>query len=256
MFLFYFFGFEACGFLAPCPGIGPIAPCIGRWSPNHWTARDVPQEFFYIGSFDSQATPWGNGMIVPNLRMFKPRHREGKWLEKNHTVICWTGIWTKAILLLTTVLYFWFEIVCTGLTMEPLGLDCCASQHSESIVHCSHNGLYCNFPCIIYRTLQVEKRKNVTVISIAGVSTPAYPACVLSCFSHVWFFMTLRTVDSQASLFMGFSGQEYWSGLPCPPQGIFLTQGSNPHLFTSPALAGFFTISATWEAPSNPTSCY
>ena len=30
-------------------------------------------------------------------------------------------------------------------------------------------------------------------------------------------------------------------------QGIFLTQGSNPHL--SPALAGgFFTIGATWEA--------
>ena len=85
-FCFIFFGLKACGFLAPCPGIGPIAPCIGRWSPNHWTARDVPQEFFYIGSFDSQATPWGNGMIVPNLQMFKPRHREGKWLEKNHTV--------------------------------------------------------------------------------------------------------------------------------------------------------------------------
>ena len=26
----------------------------------------------------------------------------------------------------------------------------------------------------------------------------------------------------------GFSGQEYWSGLPCLPWGIFLTQGSNP----------------------------
>ena len=37
-------------------------------------------------------------------------------------------------------------------------------------------------------------------------------------------------------------------------QGIFLTQGSNPHL-TSPALAGgFFTTNATWEAqlPSYP----
>ena len=28
---------------------------------------------------------------------------------------------------------------------------------------------------------------------------------------------------------MGFSRQEYWSGLPCPPcQGIFPTQGLNP----------------------------
>ena len=26
---------------------------------------------------------------------------------------------------------------------------------------------------------------------------------------------------------MGFSWQEYWSGLPCPSPGIFLTQGSN-----------------------------
>ena len=35
-------------------------------------------------------------------------------------------------------------------------------------------------------------------------------------------------------------------------QGIFLTQGSNPRLLTSPALAGmFFTTSATWEALSN-----
>ena len=29
---------------------------------------------------------------------------------------------------------------------------------------------------------------------------------------------------------MGFSRQKYWSGLPCPPQGIFPTQASNPHL--------------------------
>ena len=27
---------------------------------------------------------------------------------------------------------------------------------------------------------------------------------------------------------MGFSRQEFWSGLPCPPPGIFPTQGSNP----------------------------
>ena len=29
---------------------------------------------------------------------------------------------------------------------------------------------------------------------------------------------------------MGFSGQEYWSGLHFLLQGIFPTQGSNPHL--------------------------
>ena len=34
----------------------------------------------------------------------------------------------------------------------------------------------------------------------------------------------------QAPLSMGFSRQEYWSGLLYPTQGIFLTQGSNPIL--------------------------
>ena len=43
--------------------------------------------------------------------------------------------------------------------------------------------------------------------------------------------------------------QEYWSGLPCPPLGIFWTQGSAPSLLLSPGLAGgFFTASATGEA--------
>ena len=45
---------------------------------------------------------------------------------------------------------------------------------------------------------------------------------------------------------MGFSRQEYWSGLPCPPPG--LAQGLNVRLM-SPALpGGFFTTSVTWEA--------
>ena len=34
----------------------------------------------------------------------------------------------------------------------------------------------------------------------------------------------------QAPLSVQLSGQEYWSGLPCPPPGVFPTQGSNPCL--------------------------
>ena len=44
-------------------------------------------------------------------------------------------------------------------------------------------------------------------------------ACVLSCFSRVRLFGTLWTVARQAPLSMGFSRQEYWSGLPFPPPG-------------------------------------
>ena len=29
---------------------------------------------------------------------------------------------------------------------------------------------------------------------------------------------------------MGLFRQEYWSGLPCPPQGILSVQGTNPYL--------------------------
>ena len=46
---------------------------------------------------------------------------------------------------------------------------------------------------------------------------------------------------------MGFSRQECWSGLPCPPPRDLPDSGTEP---TSPALAGgFLTTSATWEAP-------
>ena len=41
---------------------------------------------------------------------------------------------------------------------------------------------------------------------------------------------TLWTVACQAPLSMGFSRQEYWVGCHSLPQGIFLTQGSNPGL--------------------------
>ena len=41
---------------------------------------------------------------------------------------------------------------------------------------------------------------------------------------------TAWTVGHQAPLSMEFSRQEYWSGLPRPPPGIFPTQGSSPGL--------------------------
>ena len=55
-------------------------------------------------------------------------------------------------------------------------------------------------------------------------------------------------VAHQAFLSMGFSRQEYWSGLPCPPPGGNLPNpGMEPASLSSSALAGrFFTTSATW----------
>ena len=66
---------------------------------------------------------------------------------------------------------------------------------------------------------------------------------------HVQLFVTLWAVAHQASLSMGFSRQQYWSGLPCPPSWDLPNSGIEPTSLMSPALAGeFFTTSATWEA--------
>ena len=75
-------------------------------------------------------------------------------------------------------------------------------------------------------------------------------ACmVLSHFSRVQLFATPWAVAGQALPSMGFSRQEYWSGLSCPPPGIFPMQGSNLHLLCLHALAGgFFTA----EPPGKP----
>ena len=49
---------------------------------------------------------------------------------------------------------------------------------------------------------------------------------------------------------MGFSKQEYWSGLPFPCLGDLPDPGIETMSVTSPELAGrVFTNSATWEAP-------
>ena len=79
---------------------------------------------------------------------------------------------------------------------------------------------------------------------------PALLGCaVLSRFSRVRLYATPGTVACQASLPMGFSRQEYWSELPCPPPGDLPDPGIEPTSLRSPALAGgFFTTSTTWEA--------
>ena len=59
-------------------------------------------------------------------------------------------------------------------------------------------------------------------------------------------------IAHQASLSMGFSRQEHWSGLPCPPPGDLPDPRIKPTSPVPPALAGrFFTI----EPPDKPLLC-
>ena len=58
-----------------------------------------------------------------------------------------------------------------------------------------------------------------------------WSVCACVCVvSRVQLFATPWTVTHQAPLSIGFSRQEYQSGLPFPLQKIFLAQGLNPRL--------------------------
>ena len=59
---------------------------------------------------------------------------------------------------------------------------------------------------------------------------------VLSRFSRVRLFVALWTVAHRAPLSMGFSRQEYCSGLPCPPPGALSDPGVKSKFPASPAL--------------------
>ena len=63
--------------------------------------------------------------------------------------------------------------------------------------------------------------------------------------------MTPWTVARQASLSMGFSRQEYWSGLPCPPPRDLLNLGIELAALTSPTLG-----SLSLAPPGKPHQCF
>ena len=69
-------------------------------------------------------------------------------------------------------------------------------------------------------------------VACGNLSTP----CAQS-LSPVWLFVTPWTVACQALLSIGFSQQEYWSGLPFPPPGNLPEWGIEP---MSPVLTGRF----------------
>ena len=60
-----------------------------------------------------------------------------------------------------------------------------------------------------------------------------YAAAAAKLLSCIWLFVTLWSVACQVPLSMGFSKQEYWSGLPCPPSEDLPDPGIKPQ---SPAL--------------------
>ena len=68
-------------------------------------------------------------------------------------------------------------------------------------------------------------------------------------FSCVRLFAIPWTVVHQAPLSMGFSRQEYWSGLPCPPPGDLPHSGTE---LASPASPALQVDSLPTEQPGKP----
>ena len=83
-----------------------------------------------------------------------------------------------------------------------------------------------------------------------GKRKPGLTGCVClvtqSCVSCTQLFVTPWTVAHQAPLSMGFSRQEYWSGLPrCPPEDL-------PNLGVEPRSPALQVDSLPSEPPGKP----
>ena len=94
--------------------------------------------------------------------------------------------------------------------------------------------LYPPLGCAAFTTMALLLSKHLKSIYplclCMCVSCLCMRECVLSHFSHIRLFVTPWTVAHQASLSVGFSRQENWSGSHSLLQEIFPTQGSNLHL--------------------------
>ena len=115
----------------------------------------------------------------------------------------------------------------------------CAIQHKLLLICFIHSSFYFLMP-----TPTLPLSLSFSPLTTASLFSMCH--AVPSHFSHVWLLVTLWTVACQAPLSMGFSKQEYWSGLSCPPPGDIPDPGIKA---TSSAMAGrFCTTSATWKA--------
>ena len=150
------------------------------------------------------------------------------WVEL-YTSVADNGSWW--ICILPSSPFRWIDwSVCSALTLRgPHGIE---SQQPTVGTCRSVHSLLIPFPSL----------------SHFSTSLSAFSLCVCQVTSAVSLFVSLWTVAHQAPQSMGFSRQEYWSGLPFPPPGDLPDPGIKPVSLVSPALAGgFFTTSTAWE---------
>ena len=77
--------------------------------------------------------------------------------------------------------------------------------------------------------------------------------CVLRHFSRVQLFTTLWTEAGQVPMYMGFSRQESWGGLPCLPPGDLPDPGIET---ASPVAAALQVVSLPLSHRGSPSICF
>ena len=122
------------------------------------------------------------------------------------------------------------------------------------LLECHHSTQYrchCPFSFWVFKIPSLPLQYCYDSILSTGIpDTEIYDGvlCVCQVTSVMSNSATLWTAAYQAPVSIGFSRQEYWSGLPLPPPDNLPNPWDWTHVSMSPALAGgFFTISATWS---------
>ena len=104
-------------------------------------------------------------------------------------------------------------------------------------------------PHLTGTTIPSSTQSRNWVVNLYILCSFLHSTCVLSCSSRVRPCATQWTVSCQTPLSMGFSRQEYWNGLPCPPPGDLPDPRIEP---ASPASHALQAILLTAESLGKP----
>ena len=165
--------------------------------------------------------------VFPSIRVFS-----------NESALCirWPKHWSFSFSIsssneysgLTSFRMDWLDLLAVQETLKSL-----LQPHSSKTSILRHSAFFTvqlSHPYMTTgKTIALTRRTFVgKVISLLFNILSKLVITFLNHFSCVLLFVTPWTVTCQAPLSMGFSRQEYWSGLLCPPPGDLSDPGIKP----------------------------
>ena len=184
----------------------------GRWILNHWNARDFPKIF----------------LNYPN------------YLYHHHYLS--THQWPSSIRLNVPMSGHIFP----SIHLQTYFLPCSPHSGGRFVLHLAQSSsllALTDFPLYF-----ISKDQSPVGSLLEMVYSPVIPLVQTLFQPGLWLFVIPWTVAHRVPPSMGFSRQEYWSGLPFSTSGDFPNPGLELASLASPALAGGFFISwCHWE---------